>query len=66
MSSLELNKQASCTSAGASSSNDKSEEMKRRGLELLKSTHETVHIISTPFDSEDGRSLNNENNNKQV
>lgn len=35
----------------------KSEEMKRRGLELLKTTTETVHIISTPFGSQQGRSL---------
>ena len=35
----------------------KSEEMKKRGLELLKTTDETVHIISTPFDSEQGSSL---------
>ena len=31
--------------------------MKKRGLELLKTTDETVHIISTPFDSEQGSSL---------
>ena len=35
----------------------KSEEMKKRGLELLKTTDEMVHIISTPFDSEQGSSL---------
>ena len=35
----------------------KIEEMKKRGLELLKTTSETVHIIPTPFDSEQGRSL---------
>ena len=31
--------------------------MKRSRLELLKTTTETVHIISTPFGSEQGRSL---------
>ena len=35
----------------------KSEAMKKSRLELLKTTDEMVHIISTPFDSEQGSSL---------
>ena len=33
------------------------EQMKRDRLELLKTTTQVVHIISTPFDSEAGRAL---------
>ena len=52
---------SSSASAKASSSNNnadhqaKIEEMKRSRLELLKTTRETVHIISTPFSSEEGK-----------